>query len=102
MSVTWYGSAMASTHMTLCLLNPAFTEEEGVTVKDGTTIAFRRSDGTPRMLHVNACELLPDHAGLHSVNEVRCNSACKACLAAWELFQDDNEAFNEQVAKTQV
>ena len=93
---------MAQTHMTLCLRNPAFTEEEGVTVREGQAIAFRNSAGVPRMLHAKACEDLPDHAGLHTVDEVRRNSRCRPCRDAWQLFQKDNAAFNEQVARTQV
>lgn len=88
---------MSTTHMELCLRNPAFREEEEVTVRDGRTVGFYNSAGVGRMLHVNACENLPEHDGMHITSEVRRNSRCRACRSLWQLFQEDNKTFHAKV-----
>lgn len=94
---------MASPHLTLCLKNPAFHEEKGVTIDEhGKTIAFLNSDGIGRMLHVKACEELPAHNGLHSVTAARPNGQCKCCSEKYEQFTNDNLAFGGWVNSKKI
>jgi len=93
---------MTSPHLTMCLRNPAFHEEEGVTIENGKVIAFVNSDGIGRMLHVTACEELPNHSGLHVVIATEPNGKCAVCKERYDQFHNDNDSFRAWVATKKI